>query len=106
MLRLSCVSPMLATFDFFTGKRPTENNYPCVLALKHETCLQSENIALFSNAVLTYSIGKGEASSVFRVLHLMKQVGYSCCYLLQRRLLNWTKPLHTSLLLGTIMDLS
>jgi hypothetical protein len=56
--------------------------------------------------LFTYSIGKGEASSVFRVLHPMKQVGYSCCYLLQRRLLNWTKPLHTSLLLGTIMDLS
>lgn len=56
--------------------------------------------------LFTYSTGKGEASSVFRVLHLMKQVGYSYRYLLQRRLLNWTKPLHTSLLLRTIMDLS
>ena len=56
--------------------------------------------------LFTYGIGKGEASSVFCVLHHMKQVGYSCCYLLQRRLLNWTKPLHTSLLLGTITDLS
>jgi hypothetical protein len=32
-------------------KKPTENDYPSVLARKHEARLQAESIALFSNAV-------------------------------------------------------
>jgi putative transposase len=66
----------------------------------------NQKVLLCFQTLFIYGIGKGEAASVFCVLHHMKQVGYSCCYLLQRRLLNWTKPLHTLLLLGTIMDLS
>ena len=42
---------MLATSDIRSRKRPPENDYPSVLARKHETCLQSESIALFSNTV-------------------------------------------------------
>jgi putative transposase len=66
----------------------------------------NQKVLLCFQTLFIYGIGKGEASSVFCVLHHMKQVGSNCCYLLQRRLLNWTKPLHPSLLLGTIMDLS
>ncbi len=42
--------PVLAASDIRSGKRPTENDFPSVLARKHETWLQSESIALFSNA--------------------------------------------------------
>lgn len=66
----------------------------------------NQKVLLCFQTLFIYGIGKGEVSSVFCVLHHMKQVGSNCCYLLQRRLLNWTKPLHPSLLLGTIMDLS
>ena len=41
-----------------------------------------------------------------RILHHMQQLAYCCFQLLQRRFLNWTKPLHASLLLGTMRDLS
>ena len=48
---VDAVGSVLATLDIRSRKRPTKNDYPSVLARKHETCLQSESIALFSNAV-------------------------------------------------------
>jgi hypothetical protein len=36
----------------------------------------------------------------------MRRLIFSCFHLLQRLILKWTKPLHTSLLLGTVMDLT
>ena len=66
----------------------------------------NQKVLLCSQPLFTYGLGKGEASSVSCVLHHMKQLAYCCCHLLQRRLLKWTKPLHASLLLGTITDLS
>ena len=41
---------VLAPLVIRSRKRPAENDYPSVLARKHETCLQSESFALFSNA--------------------------------------------------------
>jgi len=43
---------------------------------------------------------------VFRALTHIKSLVSSCFYLFQRCLLRWTKPSHTSLVLGTVMDLA
>jgi hypothetical protein len=43
---------------------------------------------------------------VFRVLTHIKPLVSSCFSLFQRCLLRWTKPSHTSLVLGTVMDLA
>ena len=66
----------------------------------------NQKVLLCSQTLFAYDLGKGEAASVSRILHHMKQLAYFCRQLLQRRLLNWTKPLRDSLLLGTIRDLS
>jgi len=66
----------------------------------------NQKVLRCSQTLFTYGIGKGEASSVSRILHHIKQLAYCCFQLFQRRFLNWTKPHFTSLLLGTIMDLS
>jgi hypothetical protein len=65
-----------------------------------------QKVLLCSQTLFAYDLGKGEAASGSRILHHMKQLAYFCCQLLQRRLLNWAKPLHASLLLGTMRDLS
>ncbi len=41
-----------------------------------------------------------------RVLISIKQLVYSCFHLLQHNFLHWTRPLNTSLLLGTLTDLA
>lgn len=51
-------------------------------------------------------IGKGEAEFVSCILIQMRRLISSCFHLLQRLILKWTKPFHTSLLLGTVMDLT
>jgi putative transposase len=43
---------------------------------------------------------------VFHILNQTKRLIYFCCRLLHRRFLRWTKPPPTSLLLGTIRDLT
>jgi ABC-type Fe2+-enterobactin transport system substrate-binding protein len=47
---LSNLGFVLATWDIRSEKMPTEHDYLSVLARKHETSLQSESIALFSNS--------------------------------------------------------
>ena len=66
----------------------------------------NQKVVLCYQTLFTYDLGKGEAASVSRMLHHLKQLASCCCQLLQRRLLNWAKPLHASLLLGTMRDLS
>ena len=66
----------------------------------------TQKVLLCYQTLFTHELGKGEAASVSRILHNMNQLTSCCCQLLQRRLLLWTKPLHASLLLGTITDLS
>lgn len=43
---------------------------------------------------------------MFRVLTHIKPLVSSCFYLFQRCLLRWTKPSHTTLVLGTVLDLA
>src|SRR5260370_19765756 len=66
----------------------------------------NQKVLLCFPTLFTYDLGKGEASAVSRILHHVKRLAYCYFHLLQQRLLNWTKPLHASLLLGTVMDLS
>src|SRR5258708_8842913 len=49
---------------------------------------------------------EGEVHSVSRVLISIKQLVCSCFHLLQHGFLRWTRPLNTSLLLGTLADLT
>jgi putative transposase len=66
----------------------------------------NQKVLQCSKILFIYDLGKGEDSSVSCVLHPMKQFAYCCFHLRHRRLLKWTMPLHASLLLGTIADLS
>jgi putative transposase len=49
---------------------------------------------------------EGEVYPVSRVLISIKQLVCSCFHLLQQGFLHWTRPLNTSLLLGTLADLT
>jgi putative transposase len=49
---------------------------------------------------------EGEVHPVSRVLTSIKQQVCSCFHLLQHGFLRWTRPLNTSLLLGTLADLA
>ncbi len=49
---------------------------------------------------------EGEIHPVSRVLISIKQLVCSCFHLLQLGFLHWTRPLNTSLLLGTLADLA
>src|SRR5260221_13299989 len=49
---------------------------------------------------------EGEIHPVSRVLISIKQQVCSCFHMLQHGFLHWTRPLNTSLLLGTLADLA
>jgi hypothetical protein len=49
---------------------------------------------------------EGEVYPVSRVLISIKQLIYSSLHMLQQDFLCWTRPLNTSLLLGTLTDLA
>ncbi len=41
-----------------------------------------QKVLLSSQTLFAYDLGKGKASSGFRILHHMKQLAYFCCQLL------------------------
>jgi putative transposase len=49
---------------------------------------------------------EGEVHPLSRVFVSIKQLVYSCFHILQDGFLRWTRPLNTSLLLGTLADLA
>jgi putative transposase len=67
--------------------------------------VQSESSAMLFCSARSLSWQR-RSSLVSRVLQHTKHLASFCYYFLQRRFLTWTKPTHTSLLPGTVMDLA